>query len=477
MKNLLKGVMLLFFVAFTVNISMAQIADGTAGKSSIVKITTEEKVVGGKKAVYNATGWCWKDKMYVVTSLHAVAGMSNIKVSIPPNKEKETVADIYKVYKKADLALLKLRKDIGLKPLKEADADANSMTTFQIWGYPHNIYMIQGKPLNFNFGTESRPTLNSILAGSNTATVLKKQKYPSLNVEIFKVGTTIQPGHSGAPILNKDNQVIGVAEGGLKEGVAGINFAIRSKSYLQELYNSTESTSMPKSAQAELFSSKTIVPDEATEEEIEQYMAQANEVATISSDSGKEVHRTWQASLEDIAMTMDDEDIQTVQTLIDNGYVFINDTFEVYEDYSTGATFAIPTGYNVVYQDGFFMVQGDELIFAFVPINTNSFPEAQETLNQFIIEMHGQYPTKSRMADFPDTNEVDEMKKHIEKYDYRQVAYQGGQYLVSVGGKVEGTNVAAMYLDTKLPADMTDNQLREFFLFALASELASFSKN
>jgi len=469
--------LLLQFVIFICATHLfAQVASTNVAKTSIVKITTEERIGQGNKAVYNATGFCWKDSQHVVTTLHAVAGMKNIKISIPPGRDKETTAEIVRVYKKADLALLKLHKDIGLKPLKEADANPNSMSSFVVWGYPHDIYMIQGKPLNFNFGTEPNPTLNSILAGSNTKTLLERQTYPNMDMKIFRVGTTIRPGHSGAPILNADNQVIGVAEGGLKNGVAGINWAIRSKEYLDELDKSQESTSLPKSAQQDLFSSKTIVPVEASEEEIQQILTEEYNSSTISSESGKEVHRTWQATLEDIALTLDEEDIRAVQTIINEGYVYVSDTFDVYEDYETGATFAVPTGFKVNYQDGFFMVQGDELIFAFAPINSNSFGEARLQLDYFIAGIMGEYPYNRSIEGFTDENTVDELNDYAEKYIYRQVEYQGGQYMISVGGVVDESNVAAMYLDTKLPSDMSANQLREFFLFALASELASFSK-
>lgn len=49
---------------------------------------------------------------------------------------------------------------------------------------------------------------------------------PLYNAKVLSIQGEIEPGHSGAPILDSKNRVLAIANGGLKGGTVGICWAI-----------------------------------------------------------------------------------------------------------------------------------------------------------------------------------------------------------------------------------------------------------
>ncbi len=56
--------------------------------------------------------------------------------------------------------------------------------------------------------------------------IIKKRNSPDININVLTLEATVLPGHSGAPLLNEHNQVIGIINGGLEAGKVGISWAI-----------------------------------------------------------------------------------------------------------------------------------------------------------------------------------------------------------------------------------------------------------
>ncbi|MEL6676449.1 MAG: serine protease [Bacteroidota bacterium] len=186
----------------------------------------------------NATGFCWQDSTHIVTALHAVAGSRTIVIKSPNGQSKATIE---KVFRKGDLALLKLdpnRPLRGLKPLKTEFEDPNYNRP-SIWGFPLRQEFSGGEKLEFKVTSRPIKLKELIIGNDGILRSLDVQGYPHTDVVIFNVISTIHPGHSGAPILNERGQLIAIADGGLRRGTAGINWAIPAN-YLSELKDSDE---------------------------------------------------------------------------------------------------------------------------------------------------------------------------------------------------------------------------------------------
>lgn len=446
---------------------------------SIVKVKTSyrgQDPNGNPAQVVNtSTGWAWNNPSWIVTTLHSVAGVQSIEVC--NTSRKCSNAQVVRVLKEADLALLKLDQDLGLSPLSTQNVSPQSSATYYIWGYPHGVYTIQGDEIKFSKSLTQIPTLSDILTGNKLKQQLVNQGYPLPTAKIYRISSIIQPGHSGAPILTSSGSVIGIADGGLRGGTARLNWAMPSETYLKSLVNSTDNIPTTVSIQHNLYSSPHYVPLNLTDSEMDNYIAREEEASTISSGAGTEVHKTWTTSLEEIYYTLDAEDQATIEDLLANDIDdLLRDVyFDIYEDFNTGASFAVPNGASVTYEDELFHVALEYSYLAFLPINAGSYHEAGNTMMMFVQEVLAQYPQARMSPNFEDEIEIDDYNEYMSRVDFREVLIEGDYYLLAVGGEVTGSDMACLLMVSPLPREMDANQAAEFLKLALSTEIISFS--
>jgi hypothetical protein len=352
------------FLILTTQISetFAQTVGKQNAANAVVKIETKFKGTDEKGRIVdmlgNGTGWCYNDALHIVTALHVVAGIPDKDISVFSEvSKKRTNAKVIKVLKEADLALLELASDIGLKPLTLDVVDPNSTNEFYVWGYPHGIPSMAGDYIRFSLSHGNQPILNNLLQNEKLKEDLEKQKYPQLNAKILRVSSTIQPGHSGAPIINNTGKVIGIADGGLRAGTARLNWAFPASLYVPQLYSSNERPfPVERSIQSNLYSSNIIVTENNSAEE--QYeLIETDVLNNTTGNDNQSVTKTWTASYDEITETLFDDDIEDIKALSSEFNINMADTwYDVYEDYNTGATITIPAGENLVYDNGWFHV-------------------------------------------------------------------------------------------------------------------------
>ena len=439
-------------------------------RKSVVKITTTT-TQGGKIYIESATGWAWDRPKMVITALHAVAGQKFIEVK--NYQGLSTNAKVIRVLKIGDLALLSLDTDLGLVPLKVGEADYNSSETFRVIGYPHNIPTMVADEIKFSTSFNGRPKLSHLIKDTKLATVLQKQGYPVPQTYIFRISSTIQPGHSGAPIVRDNGVVVGMADGGLKKGTARINWAIPAHQYIAQLIQSKDIIPRSSSKQSDLFSAKTYISSVGEE-------PPAAETASISDPTGQiTVHKVWNASLEEIFYTLDESDQEDVIEVFEDlseelaNYLFENLRYDVYEDFNTGVTFALPEGAVVVYEDETFVVSYGKIEFAFIPQNTDTFEEAVQTVKIFTEEMLKAYPDARPYDEDDEDWDNDEQWYNLARL--RTVIEAGETKLFAVGGEAFGENAALLVLSSPLPENMDEEDLVAFFSFAVGLEIIAFA--
>jgi len=316
---------------------------------SVVKITS--RFAGGK--LESGTGFVWSQPDYVVTALHVVAGAASITVYSEALK-KERGASVVAAHHESDLALLKLESnDLALTPLKVASVSPNSKEEYLIWGYPNDVNTMQGNDIKFA-PSLAPPTMGSIFKSeAHFESVVGKQGYPKYQAKILRVGSTIQPGHSGAPIFDKSGAVVGIGDGGLRQGIALINWAIPAQVYLASLPASKDPKPTEPSKQANLYSTPVEKP-------VEVKMDAGEEGAEQNQNGSEEEHSlvlSWSAPLSEILATAEADEVNSVKELELPDWSKI--IIDVYEDYQTGATVAVPQGTTLFFDPEDRMVEAE----------------------------------------------------------------------------------------------------------------------
>jgi hypothetical protein len=367
---------------------------------SVVKITAKSP----DDKVSHATGFVWQQPTQVVTALHAVAGSEKVTVYSEAQK-KLSAAQIIRVHKESDLALLQLERDIGLTPLNAESVDPNSLQEYYIWGYPHNVNTMQGDHIRFSRSlNQEQPTLKSILKVSDEMkNQLEQQGFPSIDVKIIRVSSTIQPGHSGAPIFSLGGMVVGVGDGGLRGGVARINWAIPAAEYLPKLSDSRDEIPGQTSLQANLYSAAENTPVDPT---LAQRIVTSNQqtLYKVSTVRISDLLRTLPPMSDWEGYSLEDglEDFEE-----DEGYDFTDALVDIYDNPETGISLAVPAGMIVTAQHDVFVFSWKNLpIQTFLKISKSGRMETAMLQAQTFSKVFNEAEQWEEDPDYEDTKEV-----------------------------------------------------------------------
>ena len=177
------------------------------------------------------TGFIVSGKKGIITALHGVAGKKLIDASNLKDKPYNNL-NIYAVNIAHDLALLSspdLNNDFnktinGLLPPPDKNIDYDGL---HILGCSLARSIIE--PTHHLTIRDSNIQLKKIIPESykykNFYDEMIKRKSPDVYKEVLNIEGTFLPGHSGAPILNRKKQVVGVVNGSLDLGTE-ISWAI-----------------------------------------------------------------------------------------------------------------------------------------------------------------------------------------------------------------------------------------------------------
>jgi hypothetical protein len=481
-------VYLFMLVCLMPAISNAQSSDSKAAKS-VVKITTTSigKDDKGKtvRLVGNGSGFCWNDKMQIVTALHVVAGIKNEDITVYTDREtRSSGAKVISVFKEADLALLELDTDLGLIPLEIEMVDHNSPEEYYIWGFPHGIFQMGGDHIRFSRSIDPPPTLNSLVNKTDFKFTLETQGYPLPKAQILRVSSTIQPGHSGAPIITRNGSVIGVADGGLRSGTARLNWAFPAHLYVPMLLNSKDPVPSAKSLQANLYASSTIVPDDADETTQNRILAEEAR-SNVIAGGNQEISKIWTLSYDEIMATMGEEDQVDLNEIAWEFDLNMNSTsYDVYEDFKTGATITIPAGAQMYYQNGWFMTaNASQNLFYYASVYDagnfeNAINNAEAMFNATLgLQFFGRSFQWTEDDEDPDYFEEDEYWEEAGYYitRYADDVYNP-DYMLIFNAEISESESLIVFLVVDLnQLDKDDEYLREFLQYSIALNLADFA--
>ena len=201
------------------NVSLSQLYMDVKDSVVVIMDSQSGSPVEGSGFIYNLSG-----RMVVVTNYHVVASGTNISVTFGDGNGYTATVLGFDAY--ADLAVLSVDAPASeLHPLQVVSS--SSLTV-------GNFVAALGTP----FGLAGSMTTGIVSALGRTITETSAGNYPIANV--IQISAPINPGNSGGPLLNDQDQVVGINTAGIQNtqqgGAAqGVGFAIPSDTILREI--------------------------------------------------------------------------------------------------------------------------------------------------------------------------------------------------------------------------------------------------
>ncbi|MEP7127594.1 MAG: serine protease [Chitinophagales bacterium] len=228
--------LIFLFLITGISYAFAQFNPQVAERS-LVKVLVAEN---GSNRIVICSGFIWKKKSWIVTSLHAMRNDGIIKIVYSGEDIRE--ARIIKVHKDADLVLL--QTNIEINPLSKPVSPLTSSYEGEML-FGEKIYA-----LGYNGGSKGNQTqaLEKGYANPETLAYLVREEdrealklvgFPSISIPIYFLSGSLLPGFSGCPVYNQKGVLIGVGDGGLEQGTMNVSWCIPA-SHLKILENSVE---------------------------------------------------------------------------------------------------------------------------------------------------------------------------------------------------------------------------------------------
>ncbi|HRH59040.1 MAG TPA: serine protease [Chitinophagaceae bacterium] len=249
-KNMFLFLVLLFifFPAFS------QFNDQLA-KKSLVRVQVDGD---GQKGI--CTGFLWKDPSQIVTALHAMKPNGKILITYPDKTQR--IAQVMKVYKDADLVLLKTTtapsQSADIAPISSFQPNVTKQEKLMAMGYYGGAQSKTTQPLEK--GSADPETIMGI-APIALESMVQSIKFPSITFNIYYLSGSLLPGYSGCPIYNMKMELIGIGDGGLDQGQTNVSWCIPAANILK-LENSQESLPANLGASKIHFTSDVSVPSD-----------------------------------------------------------------------------------------------------------------------------------------------------------------------------------------------------------------------
>jgi hypothetical protein len=309
--------------------------------SAIVRVDAD----GCPSKPRRGSGFAWTASGVIVTSLHVVAGCTNLRVRYPVAGGQLRVAQLVRVLRAHDLALLSVQQAPNVTPLIAAPTEPGAGAVMRAWGYPVAVRGLIDTRLERR---HSSGTLND-LVNSEVRQRLLAVGIPSLSSRVlFLEGGHLLPGHSGGPLVDAFDRVVGIANGGLEQGAIEVSWAIPATA-LQQLASSTETSPAINSAIDDLFSGDLVEPSDIQTFSVDMsasasIMAQIAPTATSFSCGTATFVRVRTRTFAELAPWADDPVGLARLVAGAGGLSLASDAYDIYQDIRTGATLVTPEG-------------------------------------------------------------------------------------------------------------------------------------
>lgn len=318
----------------------------------IAKSLVQLTITGGDKGKAAASGFIWKEKKYLVTSLHAMRKGDDVNVKVKwSGSPVSWKANVVKINKDADLALLEIEPgDIGLpdwEPMHEVHTEKLPyQAVIHAFGYNSGAKNWSSRRLYKGAGQSDK--LKDLIPSKDVAAI-KKLGMPSAELDVLYLEGSLLPGFSGAPIVNEKGVLVGISDGGLENGASNVSWGIPAKN-LEALMESEE-TELPDNMGHvdQVFSAEIDAPEDSKSIDFGEFHFEHTKTRTLSQ------------------MLSTADDPQAIQNEIESfremGGNVETISFDVYEDLNYGVIICVPSGGKLVKEDDVLSVTYDDYTY------------------------------------------------------------------------------------------------------------------
>jgi hypothetical protein len=177
-----------------------------------------------KQLNYVASGFAYRVRQEtgILTALHAVVGCDSIRargVDLFVSDLSIALVDIDRdvAWLRAPGASSKAFDAIVLEPARSSSGD------LRVVGFPQGVPIPLVHPVPLQ--TQRRVKLENLLPpGDPGSQAIIKRQSPSTSQTVLSLLGALQPGHSGAAIVDSGDRVVGIGDGGLKQGTVQIGW-------------------------------------------------------------------------------------------------------------------------------------------------------------------------------------------------------------------------------------------------------------
>jgi S1-C subfamily serine protease len=172
------------------------------------------------------TGFTVKGTRWIFTALHGVVDAEHIGALSRASKQAFSNLQIKMVDPELDVALLDSPELEGKSlPALESVGFSEMVDpgSLKVVGHPYGIDLIPTNGLSLR--SRSLVELRSLLT-KDSLDAIQERGSPYYKAKVLSIQGKLLPGDSGAPILDSQNRVLAIANGGLQGGFADISWAV-----------------------------------------------------------------------------------------------------------------------------------------------------------------------------------------------------------------------------------------------------------
>lgn len=295
---------------------------------SSIKQEVAKTIVRVKSGNKYSTGFFWQNGTQIITTLHSIANPNNIEIYIPSISGWKT-AQVKRTLKNGDLVLLETSAFTSPHFIAKYHPKNPAIDT-KVFAVGYNAGNTKYQDRDFYIGLlEGNYQLKDLLPVSAKAEV-QKLGFPSLNTPIAYLKGQLLHGFSGSPVVDFEGKLVGIADGGLENGAAGISWCISAHS-INQLAASTESFPNLNYENVEvLFSAEGYA---------------SNEIIDVGTYQVQKVKTRTFAQLDETGSYSTYPEMGLYQLLMAYellGIDYNNFRYDIYLEHTTGATIVVP---------------------------------------------------------------------------------------------------------------------------------------
>lgn len=163
----------------------------------------------------------------MITALHGVADCTTISAIADDGGEIFTELVITAVDIERDIALLSTPELAKLPAQGLAPTELSTTTmltaTLHVVGYPLGL---EKQDIDAIERVRAIESLDDVIPDSEESVEFLKRNSPSIRVDVLNLQVQLLPGHSGAPVLDDQDRLVAIGDGGLRGGTVARSWAM-----------------------------------------------------------------------------------------------------------------------------------------------------------------------------------------------------------------------------------------------------------